>query len=259
MGYSKSVTLSFMLAGHTKFAPDRFFGLIKKVYWHTKVEAIGCIAQVVQNSSVVGAIVPQLMKGQSGDWEVIFYDWTSFFQAYFKDLKGITSYIFHVTSDHRDTVFLRQHSQIAQTQVALMKKLPQLWDFPQQIMPEGLDLKRQWHLREKIRPFCSSTLARDLTCLKPTESKPSTLNSTKTTKNSTEITKNSTKTTKNLPKMHGKRLCSLCQQPGHTKLSEELSNWDCVSCKLVHTKLKQTNWHIYNQSINSSDLLLSRW
>ena len=29
MGYHKSITLSFMLAGHTKFVPDRFSGLIK--------------------------------------------------------------------------------------------------------------------------------------------------------------------------------------------------------------------------------------
>ena len=113
MGYNRSVTPSFMLAGHAKFAPDRFFGLIKKAYWHTKVETIGCIARVVQNSSVVGANVPQLLKGQSGDWEVLFYDWASFFQEYFKDLKGITSFhMFHVRNDHQGTVFLQQHSKV---------------------------------------------------------------------------------------------------------------------------------------------------
>ena len=29
-GLNESVELSFMLVGHTKFAPDRFFGLLKK-------------------------------------------------------------------------------------------------------------------------------------------------------------------------------------------------------------------------------------
>ena len=204
MGYHKSITLSFMLAGHTKFAPDRFFGLIKKTYRRTKVETIGCIARVVMSSSVIGANIPQLIMDQSGDWEVLYYDWTAFFEIYFKDLKGITSYhIFRVTSDHPGRVFVRQHSQAQETAVVLMKRMPQSSDFPQQIVPEGLDLKRQWYLYEKIRPFCSSNLAADLTCPKPLECKPTSHD-------------DSTKAIEN-PKTHGKRCCSICQQPGHTK------------------------------------------
>ena len=36
-GKHESVSLSFMLAGHTKFAPDRYFGLIKRKYKHSQV------------------------------------------------------------------------------------------------------------------------------------------------------------------------------------------------------------------------------
>ena len=74
-----------MLAGHTKFAPDRFFGLIKITYRHMKVETIGYIATVVESSSMIGANIPQLTMGQIGDWEVLYYDWTTFFEIYFKD------------------------------------------------------------------------------------------------------------------------------------------------------------------------------
>jgi hypothetical protein len=36
-GKHKSITLSFMLVGHTKFSPDGYFGLIKKKYRRSKV------------------------------------------------------------------------------------------------------------------------------------------------------------------------------------------------------------------------------
>ena len=64
------------VGSHTKFAPDCFFGLVKN-NWHTKVETIGCIARVVESSSMIGANIPQLITGQSGDWEVLYYDWTT--------------------------------------------------------------------------------------------------------------------------------------------------------------------------------------
>ena len=51
--YHKSITLSLMLASHTKFAPDCFFGLTKKTYRRTKVETMGCIARVIKSSLVI--------------------------------------------------------------------------------------------------------------------------------------------------------------------------------------------------------------
>ena len=54
-GKQHSITLSFMLPGHTKFAPDRHFGLIKKVYRTTRVDTMGCLKKVVLNSSHIGA------------------------------------------------------------------------------------------------------------------------------------------------------------------------------------------------------------
>ena len=40
------------------------------------------------------------------------------------------------------------------------------------VTPKGLDAQRQWYLYEQIRPFCHSNLAKDITCPKPTVSKP---------------------------------------------------------------------------------------
>ena len=39
-GLNESVELSFMLVGHTKFAPDRFFGLFKKTYRKSIVDTM---------------------------------------------------------------------------------------------------------------------------------------------------------------------------------------------------------------------------
>lgn len=37
-GLSDSIELSFMLVGHTKFAPDRFFGLFKNLFRRSQVD-----------------------------------------------------------------------------------------------------------------------------------------------------------------------------------------------------------------------------
>ena len=53
-GLNDTVTLSFMLVGHTKFAPDRFFGLIKRKYRRTPVYSINDMVKVVESSTVAG-------------------------------------------------------------------------------------------------------------------------------------------------------------------------------------------------------------
>ena len=50
-GLSESVELSFML-GHTKFAPDRFFALFKKVYRKSVVDTIEDAVRAVKESSI---------------------------------------------------------------------------------------------------------------------------------------------------------------------------------------------------------------
>ena len=52
-GKSQKIKLSFMIAGHTKFSSDRFFGLIKKSYHQTSVSTVYDIETVV-NASTTG-------------------------------------------------------------------------------------------------------------------------------------------------------------------------------------------------------------
>ena len=91
-GKQRHIAISFMLPGHTKFAPDRHFGLIKKVYRRTRVDTIGCLQKVVINSSHIGANKVQLVRDSSGQQVVHFYGWSSFLQQYFSNLPSITSF-----------------------------------------------------------------------------------------------------------------------------------------------------------------------
>lgn len=50
-GLSESAELSFMLVGHTKFAPDRFFSLFKRLYRRSLVDTMTDVVRVVQESS----------------------------------------------------------------------------------------------------------------------------------------------------------------------------------------------------------------
>ena len=52
-GKHEEIGLNFMIAGHTKFAPDGCFGLIKKAYRRNAVSSLAELASVVENRSVV--------------------------------------------------------------------------------------------------------------------------------------------------------------------------------------------------------------
>ena len=209
MGKKKSVILSFMLSGHTKFAPDRHFGLIKKAYRRTRVDTMGCIARLVEQSSVVGANSAQLVHNSKGERVVHFYEWSQFLLQYFKAIPGITSYhVFRFDCLHPGTVFVREHSQSPEKSVTILKGAhPDRGDHPTEILPKGLDLARQWYLYEKIRPFCSSNLSADISCPKPLLPKPSDNPSIGTSNISNTVNSAGTK----------RRQCSLCKGEGHTK------------------------------------------
>ena len=55
-----------MLVGHTKFAPDLFFGFIKRKYHRTFSNSINDMVKVVQSSTVGGGNTVQLTKDVNG-------------------------------------------------------------------------------------------------------------------------------------------------------------------------------------------------
>ena len=201
--------------GHTKFSPDRFFGLFKKVFRRSTVCTIFDIARTVTLSTNTNQHVPQLIKDIDGTHQVKFYQWSAHLGQYFKNIPNILSYHnFSVSEAQIGRVNLRQHSTSEETHFSIlkpnadlsaMKALPQLTPIP------GLDLQRQWYLYDNIRQHCKSTLSADITCPKPTLPKPSARVADSLGSNGRGASVE--------PPAKRKRVitCSICQQTGHTK------------------------------------------
>ncbi len=202
IGKSSNVKISFMIAGHTKFAPDRFFGLLKKTYRRTTVSSLPEIEKMVAASSIAGKNIPQVIVDSSGKRHVIWYDWSSFLSPYFTTIPGISSYhSFRFNSDFPGKVFLRKYSKSLEEVVTIINDVNSFdsKEMPEVIVPPGMSFQRKMYLYEKIRPFCSSEAAAQLTCPRPL----------------LQVQNIEWSGSSTLPKRS--RKCGHCKQPGHTK------------------------------------------
>ena len=69
-GLNDTAEILFMLAGHTKFTPDSFFGLFKHVYRRSLIETMTDIVHVVKDSSTSGKNQAQVTVTPLGSREV---------------------------------------------------------------------------------------------------------------------------------------------------------------------------------------------
>ena len=116
VGLNEEVTISFLLVGHTKFAPHQGFGLFKRVLKRTRVGTIYDIAEVVRQSAVLNH--PQLIGDYDGNTFVKFYDWSSIFEEYTTAIKGISRcQHFRASSSDPGFVFVRTASDEEETKI----------------------------------------------------------------------------------------------------------------------------------------------
>jgi len=80
----KSVALSSLPVGHTKFAPDWCFGLLKQTYRKTPVSCLQDIVDVVNRSTVKGINVPQLVDNENGEVLMPLYEWANHLGKHFR-------------------------------------------------------------------------------------------------------------------------------------------------------------------------------
>ena len=222
-GKSTRCSLSFMLAGHTKFAPDRFFGLFKRRYRHSNVCTLDDVCRAVLSSTVTGRNKVQLTV-QNGKRLVYWYDWAQFFSTFFCNLPNITSYHhFRADSTKPGYIFAKEHCDSSETEFCMLKhhhSIDSMNDLPSEIRPPGIDPARQWYLYENIRPFCGSVLAGDLTCPMPSVPKPGSINEIvpSTSSGSSRKRVPPPPTTSALSsKRQRSRACSYCRETGHYK------------------------------------------
>ena len=140
------IILSFLLVGHTKFAPDCCFSLAKQCFRRTNVSNFADVANTVSLSSVVN--VPQLLGSLDGTLYVPTYNWSEFFEDRMTktSLKGILQLQhFHFTATHPGTVFVKTSSNDCECQIQSLKDLtwkPTAAKLPGVVVPNGLSLER---------------------------------------------------------------------------------------------------------------------
>ena len=89
-GLHRSISLNFLVAGHTKFAPDWCFGLVKQAFRRHVVSSLQEMASVVNGSAVVNTA--QLVGAEDGTTVVPVGDWQAYLNEFFKPLPGIKKY-----------------------------------------------------------------------------------------------------------------------------------------------------------------------
>ena len=89
MHFHDTILYSFLVAGHMKFGPDPWFGMIKKSYKVTYVSSLYDLARMVENSSSVKANKAKLVGTHDGRIIVPVNDWVSFLEMYFTKIPGI--------------------------------------------------------------------------------------------------------------------------------------------------------------------------
>ena len=91
-GLHKSISLNFMIAGHTMFSPDWCFGLLKQKYRRCPVSSLKDLVRVTNTSTATGVNVAQLVGSETQEVYVPTFNWQAFLGAYFKPLTGIKSF-----------------------------------------------------------------------------------------------------------------------------------------------------------------------
>ena len=151
-GRHEKITLSFLIASHTKFAPDWAFGLFKRKFRRTQVDCLADIVETVKKSSTSGILTPQLCGDQAGNVIVAARDWTSFLANYFHKFKGLKQY--HHFEFHSNGEVCVKLTTDSEPQVFSLRKaatqLPRD-ELPPLIRPRGLSHQRMMYLYEEIR------------------------------------------------------------------------------------------------------------
>ena len=153
--------------GHTKFAPDWCFGLVKRLFRRTKVSKLEDIALVVDNSALCN--FSQLVSTAEGTIIVPTMNWSNFFASNSKRLTGIKHYHhFEFSSSRPGIVTVKEQSASESLSIPLLKHdwSPSVSELPDVIAPKTFSAERQWYLHDMIRPFCTEE-SRDITCPVP--------------------------------------------------------------------------------------------
>ena len=112
-GLHKHIILSFMRVGHTRCMVDGNFGLLKKTYRHSDIDAVSQLASMVDRSSSTN-------QAQLFQWQ--WTDWDSWLNQYFTAVKGITKLQHFEFCDKGGNVSVRTTCDGTSTTIRVLKR-----------------------------------------------------------------------------------------------------------------------------------------
>ena len=151
VGLQDSISLSFMIVGHTKFSPDSCFGLLKRTFRRTAVNTLQDLCDVVTQSAACNKV--EVVGWEDGVSLIPTYNWSTYFSAYMDKVIGIKKFQhFNFNTLTKGSVQCRTVCDGDSIVVTLSKSAtwqPSTSVLPDIVEPKGLDAKRQWYLHEK--------------------------------------------------------------------------------------------------------------
>ena len=171
-GLSRKIEISFLLVGHTKFAPDCNFGLLKQKFRKSVVGCLDDLARVVDQSAHTNHA--QLVGREDGTTLVDQHDWKGLFQPFFRGgafdgIKSLHHLVF--SSATKGSAMVRESCNAEEETRPLLKKDHQGWkplptNLPAVLPPPGIPRERGRYLFEKVRPYVPD-YCKDVVCPPP--------------------------------------------------------------------------------------------
>lgn len=164
----KRAQLSFLMVGHTKFAPDLYFGLFKRRLSVSKAHCLKDVARIaVEATAVSNAITPVIVGTEDGVTFVPCYNWSAFFKSG-KTVPNITRHHHFATSEEEPGIVkYREFETSVEEKTLIFPPSSFKKDvLPEIIEPVGLSKDRKNYLYKQIRPYIRPKY-KDLMCPKP--------------------------------------------------------------------------------------------
>lgn len=170
---NSTISLNFLLTGHTKFSPDRNFGILKAKYGKSIVDCQEDLIKVIQTSSPGGfnLAVPS-KEPQTKIRNVFWGQWDVYLKQFFCPIVGLTKYHhfnFHIDGRITGKLFDDSPEIILHEEMKLKLEKSNSLVITE---PEGFSLHRSWYLYEEVRSLCMKEESKDLLAPQPTEPKP---------------------------------------------------------------------------------------
>ena len=172
---NSKISLNFLLVGHTRFAPDRIFGLIKMKYEKADIDTFRDFVLCVVGASPSGVslAVPThnpITKVKHVKWN----RWDAFLHQFYDPLPHITRYHHFTFREEEITDVGCQTFADAPIQLIKIMRINPAnnENGPEEIPPKGLSSQRQWYLYRELRPLCSNQANADKFFKKPKRELP---------------------------------------------------------------------------------------